>query len=58
MRRVVAAGGPFLVGAIAFQGVNAATSAVSVLFYVGFIPLIGILLMPWVIETKGRVLSD
>ena len=56
--RVVAAGGPFLVGAIASQGVNAATSAVSVLFYVGFIPLIGILLMPWVIETKGRVLSD
>lgn len=56
--RVIAAGGPFLVGAIASQGVNAATSAVSVLVYVGFIPLIGILLMPWVIETKGRVLSD
>ncbi len=56
--RVIAAGGPFLVGAIASQGANAATSAVSVLVYVGFIPLIGILLMPWVIETKGRVLSD
>ena len=56
--RIIAAGGPFLVGSIASQGANAATSALGVLFYVGFIPLIGILLMPWVIETKGRVLAD
>ena len=56
--RIIAAGGPFLVGAIASQGANAATSALGVLFYVGFIPLIGILLMPWVVETKGRVLAD
>ena len=56
--RVIAAGGPFLVGIIASQGSNAATSALGVLFYVGFIPLIGLALMPWVIETKGRVLSD
>lgn len=56
--RVIAAGGPFLVGSIASQGSNAATSAVEVLFYVGFIPLIGLLLLPWVIETKGRALAD
>ena len=56
--RIIAAGGPFLVGAIASQGSSAATSALGVLFYVGFIPLIGILLMPWVIETKGRALAD
>ena len=56
--RIIAAGGPFLVGAIASQGANAATSALGVLFYVGFIPLIGILLMPWVVETKGRLLAD
>ncbi len=56
--RIIAAGGPFLVGSIASQGANAATSALGVLFYVGFIPLIGILLMPWVVETKGRVLAD
>ncbi|MDO9454381.1 MAG: MFS transporter [Stagnimonas sp.] len=56
--RIIAAGGPFLVGSIASQGANAATSALGVLFYVGFIPLIGILLMPWVIETKDKVLSD
>lgn len=56
--RVIAAGGPFLVGAIASQGANAADSALGVLFYVGFIPLIGLLLMPWVIETRGRALAD
>jgi MFS family permease len=53
--RVVAAGGPFLVGAIAVQGTN---TAVGVLFYVGFIPLLGLFFMPWVIETKGKVLAD
>ena len=56
--RVIAAGGPFLVGAIASQGTHAAGSALGVLFWVGFIPLVGILLMPWVIETRGRALAD
>ena len=56
--RVIASGGPFLVGAIASQGANAATAAVNVLFWVGVVPLAGLLLMPWVIETKGRVLAD
>jgi hypothetical protein len=53
--RIFAAGGPFLVGVIAAQGT---TATVNVLFYVGFIPLLGLLFMPWVIETRGRVLSD
>ncbi len=52
--RVVAATGPFLVGAIAARGTSA---AVDVLFYVGFIPLVGLLFMPWVIETRGRALT-
>lgn len=54
--RVIAAGGPFLVGAIAAQGANAATSAIHVLFYVGFAPLLGLLFLPFVIETRGRAL--
>lgn len=53
--RVFAAGGPFMVGVIATQGAN---TAVSVLFWVGFVPVAGLLLMPWVIETKGRALQD
>lgn len=52
--RVFAALGPFLVGSIAAQGTSA---AVDVLFYVGFIPLLGLVFMPWVIETRGRLLS-
>lgn len=52
--RVVAAVGPFLVGAIAARGTSA---AVDVLFYVGFIPLLGLAFMPWVIETRGRALA-
>ena len=51
--RLLAALGPFLVGSIAARGT---TAAVDVLFYVGFIPLLGLAFMPWVIETRGRAL--
>lgn len=56
--RLVAAAGPFLVGSIAARGANALESAMSVLFFVGFVPIIGLLTLPFVIETKGRVLAD
>lgn len=56
--RVVAAAGPFLVGAIASRGVNALTTAMDVLFYVGFAPLAGLCVIPWMIETRGRALID
>jgi MFS family permease len=53
--RVIAAIGPFAVGSIAGRGTNA---AVDVLFYVGLVPILGIVFMPWVVETRGRVLAD
>jgi MFS family permease len=53
--RILASGGPFLVGVIAAQGLPAALRA---LFYVGFVPLLGLLALPWVTETKGRALTD
>jgi MFS family permease len=56
--RLVAAVGPFLVGAIAAAGANALDSAMNVLFWVGIVPIIGILLLPLVIETRGRQLLD
>ncbi|MEO8648766.1 MAG: MFS transporter, partial [Acidobacteriota bacterium] len=56
--RLIAAIGPFLVGSIAARGSNALDSALGVLFWVGFVPLIGLALMPLVIETKGRPLED
>lgn len=56
--RLIAAAGPFLVGSIAARGANALESAMSVLFWVGFVPVIGLLTLPFVIETKDRVLID
>ena len=56
--RLVAAIGPFVVGSIAASGTNALDSAMHVLFWVGIIPIIGVFLLPFVIETKGRELLD
>jgi MFS family permease len=56
--RIVTAIGPFLVGYIASQQANALQGAFQVLFVVGFIPLIGLLMTPWILETKGQVLAD
>ncbi|HVT36355.1 MAG TPA: MFS transporter [Nevskiaceae bacterium] len=56
--RIVASVGPFMVGAIAAQGANAANSAIHVLMYVGFAPVLALVFMPWVIETRGRPLPE
>jgi MFS family permease len=51
--RVLAAAGPFTVGAVAAQGLS-----IQALFVVGFIPLLGLLLLPLATETRGRELQD
>lgn len=51
--RVVAASGPFVVGAAAARG-----SAIEAIFYVGFIPLAGALFAPFYIETRNQVLPE
>jgi MFS family permease len=51
--RVLASVGPFLVGAVAARG-----TAIQTIFYVGFAPLLGLLLAPLIIETRGGALSD
>jgi MFS family permease len=56
--RVAAALGPFLVVSIVRSGATALESAMSILFWVGFVPIIGTLALRWVIETKGRALPD
>ena len=56
--RVIAAAGPFLVGSIASRGADALTSATHTLFWVGFVPLAGLLALPWVVETRDRPLMD
>ncbi len=53
--RVVASAGPFVVGAIAARGVDHALQAIS---YVALVPLAGLLLVPFITETRGRALAD
>ena len=54
--RFIAAGGPFLVGAVAARGTDSLRSAMGVLFLIGFVPLLGVVLSRWAIETKGEQL--
>ncbi len=56
--RFIAAIGPFIVGSVASMGADALHTALQMLFWVGVVPFAGLLLMPWAIETKGRVLED
>ncbi|MGH8553573.1 MAG: MFS transporter, partial [Methylococcales bacterium] len=56
--RVFAAVGPILVGSIAARGTDALESALSILIWVSLVPVIGILLLPCVIETKVKILMD
>jgi MFS family permease len=63
--RIIASVGPFLVGLVASKGADSLHSAMQALFYVGFVPLAGVLLLfvrigkgqPLVIETRGRELT-
>jgi len=56
--RIVAAIGPFVVGSVSALGADALATAMQMLFWVGAVPLAGLFLMPWVIETRHRVLAD
>jgi MFS family permease len=57
--RFIAAAGPFLVGTVAARGANSLQTALGALFWVGVVPLLGVVLAlsPLVIETKGRQLT-
>jgi MFS family permease len=56
--RIIAAIGPFVVGRVASMGTDVLATAMQMLFWVGAVPLAGLLLMPWIIETRHRVLAD
>jgi MFS family permease len=55
--RVIAAIGPFLVGTVAARGADALATAMQALFWVGVVPLVGVLLLPLVVETKDHALA-
>jgi MFS family permease len=56
--RIVASAGPFLVGSFAASAKGDIPSILRVLTMIGVVPLVGLCLTPWVLETKGRQLAD
>ncbi len=56
--RFLAAGGPFLVGYVASKGQGALPAALGALTLTAIFPLVGALLSPFIVETRGRVLED
>jgi MFS family permease len=56
--RVIAAGGPFLVGSVAAAGAGDSTVVLNTLFLVGFVPIIGLLGAGWIIETRGQKIPE
>jgi MFS family permease len=53
--RIVAAVGPFWVGSVAKSGLGAAFQS---LVWIGCVPLFGLLMLPFIVETKNRSLED
>jgi MFS family permease len=56
--RVVTAGGVFAVGAIAQSAKGDPAIIMRTLCVIGVVPLIGLALLPWVIETRGQKMPD
>jgi hypothetical protein len=56
--RVVTAGGVFAVGAIAQSAKGDPAIIMQTLCVIGIVPLIGLALLPWVIETRGQKMPD
>jgi len=54
--RVVAASGPYVVGAIAAAGAGEPRIILNALFAVAIVPVVGLLFIPLVIETRGQTL--
>jgi len=56
--RVITAGGVFAVGAIAQGAKGDPRIILDTLFVIGFVPIVGLLLLRWVIETRGQTMPD
>jgi len=56
--RLITAVGPILVGKLASQGVASLPTILHVLFFIGFVPVVGLMFLPLIIETKGKELLD
>lgn len=56
--RVVAAAGPFAVGSIAAAGAGDPSVIINTLLAVAIVPVVGLLAIPWVVETRGQALPE
>jgi MFS family permease len=56
--RVIAAFGVFAVGAVATAGKGDPAIVLRALFMIGFVPIVGLLCMRWVLETRGQKMPD
>lgn len=56
--RVITAGGVFVVGMVQNMAKGDPEVFLRTLFMIGFVPLIGLLLIRWVIETRGQRMPD
>jgi len=56
--RVITAGGVFIVGMIQQGAKGDPDVFLRTLFMIGFVPIVGLLLMRWVIETRGQRMPD
>jgi hypothetical protein len=56
--RVITAFGVFAVGAIAQAAKGDPAIILKTLFMIGFVPVAGLLLLRWVVETRGQTMPD
>ncbi len=56
--RVITAGGVFIVGMVQQSARGDPEVFLRTLFMIGFVPIVGLLLMRWVIETRGQRMPD
>ena len=56
--RILTSIGPFLVGYLISRPDTTLATTLNVLFWISVVPLCGLLALPFVTETKGRVLTD
>lgn len=52
--RFIAALGPLLVSTVASRGTHAYQDTLTLLSWVACVPGVGVLLLPWILETRGR----
>lgn len=55
--RVITAAGPFLVATVAAHAAAGPRATLEAMWFVGFIPLAGLVFLPWVVETRGKALE-